>query len=777
MAFGIAAVLFIATYVNFENSYDKDIAASDQLYRINLTSFADGKLMQESSRTSPAIGGIAQNEISGIEEMSRVVILGESIVGHNNNFVRELQIFLTDPNYFKLFDIEVVKGNTSEMDQPLTVMISSSIAKKVFEDKNPVGETLAINSSNFDGSVDFKVAGVFEELPENRHLKPQILISYATLHHFIGKQIDQSYDWLNLYTYVTTGKNTSIEQLNDQFNAVLNKNYGKQLEASGSEWELGLQPVNQIHTSTNYAGEYEAGIDGEKLQYFVWVAIFVLLMIYINSINISNTRAHNRVKEIGVRKVTGGTKKQLFVQFIFESFMINLLAILIAALILTFWAPFLVDWFNLNITPEFFKPTQYLGILVVLWFFGSLISGFYPAMLLTSFAPAKILKGNFNFKLKQSLAKPLLVVQLIFCLVILSGILTTYFQLDFIRNQELGLALEDKLVVRSPMLFVEGSGNYQEQMRNAMTSIEGIKAVAATNEIPGNEIYWRTDEVFVEGKEKGGNVFTYLHVGDGYFDVFDINLLAGKSFNTDLDYGQEAIINEKALQSLGFSEPSEVIGKKLHLNQGAVPVVGVVEDFRQQGVKAEVDPAVLNYSPGDLNYYVLDVEKGKIEELLPVVEATYIKLFTNSPFEYYFLDEHFDKQYKSEKQFAQLFSLAAIIAIIIAVMGIVGVTTQLMLQRTKEVSIRKIMGASFQDILLIISKEYVWWFTICFAVGIPVAYLLFTNWLKSFIVGIELGWWFYLIPAFIVVFIFVASTLYQSLKTALVNPADTLKDE
>jgi len=777
LAIGIAAVLFIATYVNFENSYDANLKDSERLYRINLTTYADGQKVEESARTSPAIGGIAKDDIPSVASMSRVVILGESILGYDNNFIRELQIFLTDPNYFDQFDLNLVQGKVKEMEKPLTLMISSTIAEKLFGDQNPVGETLGINSSNFDGSVDFKVVGVFESLAENRHLKPEVLVSYATLHHFIGSQIDQSYDWLNLYTYLKLNDKASQNAVADQLNESLSKNHGEQLKASGKDWQLALQPVQKIHTTTDYTGEYEAGIDGSKLKYFNWVAIFVLIMIYINSINISNTRAHNRVKEIGVRKVTGGSKKQLFVQFIFESFLINLLAMALAVVILIFVSPIIIEWFDLNIPQQFVSPINYFEILIALWVFGGFASGVYPALLLTSFAPAKILKGNFNFKLKQSLAKPLLVFQLICCLVIISGIITTYLQLGFMRNQDLGLALEDKLVVRSPMLFVDGSGNYQEQMRNAMTNLKGVKSVAAANEIPGNEIYWRSDEVFIKGKEKSGNVFTFLHVGDHYFDVFNINLLAGREFNTDLADGQEAIINEKALSILGFSEASDALGKEIQVNMGAVPIVGVVEDYRQLGVNNNVDPAVLNYSPGDLNYYIIDVEQGEMATLLPQIESTYSQLFANSPFEYYFLDEHFDKQYKSEKQFAQLFSLAAIIAVIIAIMGIVGVTTQLMLQRNKEVSIRKIMGASFKDIILIISKEYVWWFTICFAIGIPTAYLLFSNWLNSFLVSIELGWWFFLFPGLMVMFIFIASTLYQSLRTALVNPAETLKNE
>ncbi len=776
LSIGITAALLIMMYVQFEQSYDADLAVSDQLYRLNLASVSEGQVEEHSARTAPAMGQLALDELPAVEAFSRVVIMGEVIAGLGEEFIREENIFLTDAQYFDFFDVEIKQGDLEQMALPLKVMLSETTAQKIYGDEDPTGKVLEINSTNFDGTVVFEVAGVYESVPENRHLKPEILVSYATLHHFIGKQVDQSFDWQNMYTYLKINEKATIEAVRSQMNDALQSRHGETLKAAGNEWELEFQAVDQIHTNLQYAGEYNAGIDGSKLKYFIWIGAFVLLMVYLNSINITNSRALNRAREIGVRKVTGGNKQQLFLQFMMESLMINFMAVSIAAVILGTSGNFIVEVLSLNLPASAFGFDQLYSFLLILWIFGTLISGIYPAAVLTSFSPSDILKGTLTFKLRNTFARPLLVSQLVFCLIILSGIFTVYYQLNHMREQELGIALNDKLIVRSPMLFVEGSGNYQEQMNNELTKIEGVKAVAATNEIPGNEVYWRTDNVYVEGNDKSGAMYSILNVGENYFETFKIQLKAGRYFNNALEEGSEAIINEKALETLGFNEPENAIGEQLFSNGNAVPIVGVVDNFRQQGVNNQINPLVLNYSPGDLNYYILDFNKEEVGKILPQIATAFNTLFPASPFEYYFLDEHFDKQYKSELQFVQLFSLAAIIAIIIAVMGIVGVTTQLIIGRNKEISIRKIMGASFTDVLTLVSREYLIWLSICFTVGIPLSFYLFSNWLDNFLVRIELGWWFYVIPAVIIAVIFLASTLVQTVKAALVNPAETLND-
>ncbi|WMN12995.1 ABC transporter permease [Marivirga salinae] len=777
LSIGIAAVLLIMSYVQFEQSYDTDLSDADQIYRLNLSSTSGDQISEHSARTAPAMGQLALDEVPAVEAFSRVVIMGEVIAGLDEEFIREEHIFLTDAQYFEFFDLNIKQGDLDKMNSPLKAMLSEATALNIYGKDDPTGKVLEINSTNFDGTVEFEVAGVFESTPMNRHLRPQILISYATLHHFIGKQVDQSFDWQNMYTYLKVNENANIIEAQLQLNNALQTRHGEALKAADSEWELDLQSVEQIHTTTQYVGEYNTGIDGSKLKYFIWIAAFVLLMVYLNSINITNARALNRAKEIGVRKVSGGNKNQLFIQFMLESLFINLIAVSIAAVIIAISGNFIVEGLNLNLPESTFTFNQLYPALFFLWIFGTLISGIYPATVLTSFSPSVVLKGRLTIKLKNTFARPLLVSQLVFCLVILSGILTVYYQLNHMREQELGITLNDKLVVRSPMLFVEGSGNYQEQMNNALTKIQGIKSVAAANEIPGNEVYWRTDNVHLEGGDKSGAMYSILNVGQNYFETFKIQLKAGRYFNSTLESGSEAIINEKAMANLGIDKPENAIGEQLFSNGNAVSIVGVIDNYRQQGVNNQISPMVLNYSSGDLNYYILDYNQAEVEKILPQVAASFNKLFPTSPFEYYFLDEHFDKQYKSELQFVKLFSIAAIIAIIVAVMGIVGVTTQLIIQRNKEISIRKIMGASFTDVLALVSREYLVWLSICFTVGIPLSYYLFSNWLDNFLIRIELGWWFFAIPVLLITIIFIGSTLFQTIKAAWVNPAETLKNE
>ncbi|MBB6327552.1 putative ABC transport system permease protein [Algoriphagus iocasae] len=777
LAIGISAVLLIMIYVKFEKSYDSDLDASDQLYRVNLTTLAKGELEESSARTSPAMGETFAKEIAAVEDFSRVVILGEVIAGIEEQFVREEDIFIVDQNYFEFFDTKLLKGNFATMAEPLKVMLSQATSQKIFGDKNPLGKTLEINSTNFDGTVEFEVAGVFESPPANRHIKPEILISYATLHHFIGKGIDQSYDWLNLYSFLKLTPDASIPETEKAINESLQQHYGENLKTSNTAWNLSLQPVNTIHTTLDYSGEYEKGVDGKNLRYFLWIGVFVLLMIYLNSINISNSKALSRAKEIGVRKVSGGNRFQIFFQFLFESFLINFLAVVLAAVLVFSAGKVLNNVLGLDLPESVFQVDSIAGYLIGFWVLGTLLSGIYPAIVLTSFSAAGALKGTLKFKLKSAFARPLLISQLVFCLIIITGVLTVYMQLEFMRDQKLGVNLEDKVVFRSPMLYIEGSGNYQEQIQNSVGSLNAVKSIGATNEIPGNEVYWRSEDFHVEGKKNNGVMYSMLDVGEGYFDVFDIQFLAGKPFNTSLEKGKEAIINKKAMNALGFDKAEDAIGRQLEFGNSSVPIVAVVDDFRQQGVNVEVEPLVLNFSKGDLKYYVVDYEGSNPEQVLQEIESVFKKSYVSSPFEYYFLDEHFDKQYKSEQQFVMLFGLASIVAILIAIMGVLGVTGQLALQKNKELSIRKILGASAGEILKLISGEYLIWLSICFLAGIPISYLLLSGWLENFQLQVTLSWWFFVLPAISILLLFLATTGYQTFKAIFINPAEFLKDE
>lgn len=777
LTIGLTAVLLIALYVQFQFSYDGQLKHIDQLYRVNLTTYAEGRLVETSARTSPAMGSIFTEEIAGIEEFSRVVILGEVIAGYEDNFIREENILLADKNFLEFFNVAIHAGNPSAMDEPLMAMLSEDMAKKIFNDIDPIGKSLSINSTNFDGTVNFEIIGIYPVLEANRHLRPEILISYASLYHFIGKQIDESYDWLNLYTYLKVDRQADISSMQDQINSNLQRHHGEQLRSSQTEWQLSLLPVNEIHTTLDYFGEFEMGVDGNKLRYFIWIAVFVLIMMYMNSINIANAKALNRSKEIGIRKVSGSNKSQLFFQFMLESLMVNLIAVLLSVMIIAVLSNKIIELFNLDLPPSIFNVGQYYYYLLGIWIFGTLVSGIYPAFILTSFSPFQALKGSMKFKLKGAFARPLLVSQLIICVVLLSGTLTIYYQLKHMREQQLGISLANKVVVRSPMFYVEGSGNYQEQMRDNLLPLPGVIQVAATDEIPGNEVYWRMDDFHREGAEKNGTMYTSLNVGRNYLDIFDIELYAGRYFNMDLEEGNEAIINQKAREALGFDDDEAAIGEMLMYGNSGIPIVGVINNFRQQGVNTAINPMVLNYSPKDLNYYIIELEQGNIPGAMASIENKFKSLFPLSPFEYYFLDEHFDKQYKSEQNFATLFSMASFIAVIIAVMGILGVTTQLVIQRSKEVSIRKIMGATFGNVLYLISKEYLAWLALCFLIGVPLSYYLLNSWLENFPVRVDFGWWFFAIPAITVTLIFIMSTMFQTIKTVLVNPADTLKSE
>ncbi|MDN5210656.1 ABC transporter permease [Fulvivirgaceae bacterium BMA12] len=777
LSVGMATFYVIFSYVQYELGYDNFHKAYDQLYRVNLVTKKDGEVITKDSRTPPAVGKLMKNEIPGVIDFTRVVIFGEGIISCKEKSIREKNILLTDPEHFDVLSYEMIHGAGREsLREPMSVVISASMANLLFGAGDPINQFININSGNLDGSSDFVVRGVFKDQEAQSHLRPNILISYATVHKFLNKQIDDSWDWNNLYTYVRITKGASASHIKKQLQLLAQERIGEKLDGMQVEWEFILQPVADIYIESGYQYEFASG-GNKKIVYLLSViAFFILLIAYVNFINLATSQSTRRSREVGIRKVNGARQMQLIPQFMCEALITNVFSFLVAFTLVQSLYAGLATYFQLpTMQGAILQHWPYFGAFVL---FSTLISGIYPAMVLSSFKPTSMIKGTENLKIKGILLKKILVViQFTISLILILGTLTIYLQLQFIRDFDLGLNLHNQLIVKSPRLNLDNHAARSDTFKKKLLDLSFVEKVASLNEIPGNEIYWRSATF----ESNNGNILnnpSILPVDDNYFKVFDINLLVGRTFKRKTDtYENAVIINKRAAEVLGFTSPGNAIGHSVVTEGMTSEIVGVVDNYYQESLKKTIQPVVFRYSSSMLNYFAINISDTKTGNIIKEVEATFKNMFPDSPFEYFFLDEFYQKQYIPDVLFGKLFNFFALLAILVASLGIFALSLINVLQRTKEIGIRKVLGASVTSILGLLSKEYFLLIFMATIIGLPIAYWSMKLWLINFVVHVELSWWLFVIPPLIMGVVIVITIAYNSIKAALTDPVKSIRYE
>ncbi len=777
LSVGMATFYVIFSYVQYELGYDNFHEAYDRLYRVNLVTKKDGEVITKDSRTPPAIGKLMKNEIPGVMDFTRVVIFGEGIISCEEKSIREKNILVTDPEHFDVLSYEMTLGAGKEsLREPMSVVISASMANLLFGERDPINQFININSGNLDGSSDFMVRGVFKDQDVHSHLRPNVLISYATIHQFINKQIDDSWDWNNLYTYIKTAKDVSPSHIKRQLQLLVQDRIGEKLDGMQVEWEFVLQPVEDIYIDAGYQYEFARG-GNKKIVYLLSViAFFILLIAYVNFINLATSQSTRRSREVGIRKVNGARQAQLIPQFMCESLIINILSFLVAFTLVQSLYTNLADYFRLPpMQGAILSYWPYFGVFVAL---STFISGLYPAMVLSSFKPTNMMRGTENLKIKGILLKKVLVViQFSISLILILGTLTIYLQLQFIRDFDLGINLHNQLIIKSPRLNPEDHAARSDAFKKELLRVGSVEKVASLNEIPGNEIYWRA-ATFESNSGSILNNPSILPVDDNYFSVFGINLLHGRAFKRETDtYESAVIINRKAADVLGFTTPGNAIGHTVTTEGMTSEIVGVVDNYYQESLKKTIQPVVFRYSSSMLNYFAININGTGADNVIKEVKATFKNMFPDSPFEYFFLDDFYQKQYVPDVLFGKLFNFFALLAILVASLGIFALSLINVLQRTKEIGIRKVLGASATNILGLLSKEYFFLILIATVIGLPVAYWSMKLWLINFVVHVELSWWLFVIPPFVMGVVIVITIAYNSIKAALTDPVKSIRYE
>lgn len=778
LAIGIACCLLIITYVRYELSFDKHFANSENIYRIIIEGSFNGRDFTGSQSPSPT-GSTFRDQIPGIKERLRLRNTGNWIVKYEDKVFNEDHVVYADETFFDVFQVEMIKGNPDEaLTRKNHLALSESVAKKYFGEDDPIGKTVKL-----DNDADWVVSGVYKDIPDNSHFHFEMILSFITRENEYNDQawLSQNYD-----TYLVLNENLSIDEVERQMNNIAIDKMGaefkqyldmtyEQFEAAGNRFHYFLQPLADIHLKSDNYGGFEAEGDITYVYIFSAIAAFILIIACINFMNLSTARSANRAKEVGLRKVMGSFRSQLIFQFISESVLITFISGMIGLAIAMVVLPFFNDFANRQMSIDFIGQLPYVLI-------GSLsvgfLAGIYPAFFLSAFAPVKVLKGNLSMGMKSGgLRKALVTFQFFISILLIIGTFSILNQLSYIQNKKLGFEKNQVLLVHNTYLL----GDNVEPFRNKLLNNSNVVNGSYTYFLPTYSS--RSSTVFfpnaVIDQEKG-QVSQNWRVDENYAEVFGLNLKEGRFFDKDIPTDTMAmVINEKAAQIYGIENlENAVIGDFNDDGSGLVryKVIGIVEDFHFESLKTEIGPLVMRLG-SQRGYLGLKLNSNNYQQVIDEARIAWEEMASDQPFEYSFLDDRFGNMYESENQLGEIFSIFAGLAIIIACLGLFGLAAFTAQQKTKEVGIRKVLGASIYQLIYLMSREVSILILISFVVASAAGWYGVNQWMQSFAYRPPMSVTVFIIAGASALVIALLTMSYQSIKVATGNPVKALRNE
>jgi putative ABC transport system permease protein len=632
----------------------------------------------------------------------------------------------------------------------------------------------------------YEVTGVFKDYARNSHLLIDYLISFNTLAK-INRQggdtsnaLETSFGWYDFYTYLQLKPGTDQKKFESKLVAFCNTHI------NNNEWnkknnvrnELHVLPVPDIHLYSNYNQEAEVNGDGQTVAFLFLIGILIIFIAWINYINLATARSIERAREVGVRKVLGALRSNLIGQFLTESLLLNLIALVIAILAAFLLTPAFNRFTGREAVTGFHLPLQYWSGFLLLFFTGSFLAGIYPAFVLSGYKPVTVLKGIFkNSTSGIVLRKVLIITQFITSVVLVAGTLIVYQQLSYMRSQKLGTNISQTLVIEGASAMQDSiyKGVFQPFKEDILHQ-PNVRSVTASSSVMGNEIYWTS------GIKRLGNEYksiTLYHLGIDYDFIpsFEMKMRAGRNFSKQVTTDNKAVLlNEEAVRALGFKSPEEAVNQKV-VRRDTFTIAGVVADYHHQGLQKKVDPMIFLLRPNSRTFYSVKIGTGDARNTVASIGQLWRKYFPEDPFNYYFLDDSFNQQYRSDQLFGSIFSVFALLAILIACFGLAGLSAYNILQRRKEIGIRKVMGASVRQLLVLLSKDFLRLVFVSFLVAIPVTIVLMNRWLEDYAYRISIKWWVFLVAGGVSLLIAFVTISFQSIKAALANPVTSLRTE
>jgi putative ABC transport system permease protein len=783
LATGTLCCLYILLYVQDQYSYDKQHKDVKDLYRITTTLELTGD-KHDGATSSPPIAPAMKNDFGEVLQFTRVVDaegLGakQHLLRYKEKSFYQQNAVYVDSTFFDMFNFHFVAGTASKvLNEPYSLVMMKPVADKLFGTENPVGKMISMD--NAFGKHDFKVTGVIDESAGQSHIKTSMFMAMNS--GGAGGYVRRNNAWAGnnfLYAYVKLRPNASAAALEKKLPEFLNKYGADQLKAIGMKKALHLQPITTIHTTPGHEHELTKTLDPSFLYIMILVAVLIQVVACINFMNLSTARASKRAKEVGVRKVIGAGQGDLMKQFLGESFMLTLIGVAIALPMLIILLPYLNQVTHTDIHLSFFSNYRLWLMLVGMVVVTGIVAGSYPAFYLSAFKAIKVIKGNFTSHISAAgIRKSLVVFQFVLSIVLIAGIIVIYSQLNFVKNKDLGFDQNQKLIFN---FYTETTQGKMKNFANDLRQMAEVKTVSnADNYL--SQFVPHDHGVY----PAGGNMTTAIDAQNINTDEFfakanGIKIITGRDFR--IGDTTRVLINETLCKRLGLN-PQTAPGARLYTQYAPDPVsfvevAGVMKDFNYNSLHTEVKPFMLVYrnDPQQFNVMVVSTDSRNYKSLLGKIEALWRKDIADAPFEYSFLDTEVQKQYETEVTLSQIINAFTLMAIVISCLGLFGLAAFSAEQRSKEIGVRKVLGASVTGIVQLLSKDFVQLVLIALVIATPIAWWGMSKWLQAFEYRVTISWWMFALAGMLAMVIALITVSTQAIKAARMNPVKSLKAE
>lgn len=766
---GLTVCLFIAQFVWFEYSFEQFNKNADRTFRVNLYNTTNGVFDEISKGTVSGLAYAMKQALPSIEAIGRLSSKEGAVVYNPAKEIRTLEssIVFADPSIVDILAINLLSGNNPKiLKTTQSIIISKSIAIKYFGKSDAVGKSLEIGfpGANIEMGL-FIIGGVFEDIPANSNQYFDIALSPKN-----EQTWNENWAWSNVTTYVRLNTNTNPKHLPEGLGKIV-----KQYHQDDTGDKYLLEPIRDIRLHA---------LDGSgratMVNFFLGLGLVVLMLAWFNYISLSTARFLESMKEVGIRKLIGASRKQLISRFLTESFVFNAISFLCAILLFVIIWPLAASYFKIPASQLILEiPQVYLFLLFAL-FVGVAMSGLYPAIFLSSFKPLHSLKGRVNeFTDRSTLRKVLVVTQLTVSLILITAIFGIQKQIDFIRNQNLGISLEQTVIIDSPVLTDATTVNRYEPFKNEILRLSSVSGVTYASSFPGSEIDWhRADITLNEENAPYRYSSRIVSIGTEFLGVFNLELLTGRNFSPDLESDKKTmLINEEATKMFGFKGIEDAIGKIIFIGSRRFEVIGVIKNYHFRSLQHQLQPLLYMQGYPRNPAYAIKLVGQNFTSTISTIEKQWKETYPNNVFSYYFLDEKFDSQYSTDKQIGVIVGVLTFLAVVISFLGLFGLSLYTVNRKTKEIGIRKVLGASSINIVSLLSKDYVKLVIIGCAIGVPVVYEMINKWLQTYAYRMPMDVSLFLVPVLILIMLTTLTISIKTVKSASINPIDSLRYE
>ncbi|MEM6737260.1 MAG: FtsX-like permease family protein [Bacteroidota bacterium] len=785
---GFTVSLFMLEYVLHELSFDRFHSKADRIYRVIHQRYRNGESIQHSNITMPTIGRLMKKDFPEVIEATRIlpdwghIEIGERVL-------RADHVLAVDENFLSILDFEILYGDRtkSNLDNPYEVVLTESYARRLVS-KNESLESLINTTIELNGDWLSKITAITKDPPTNSQLQFEVLVSYATYVDQWGERADNSMDWSDFYHYVLIDENVNIQLLNEKV-AAFGDRYFEEEESSGLREEFYLQPLLGSHLGPYYEYDLAVVVNGRVVWMMLVIAILLVVVAWINFINLSSSRVLQKAKEVGVRKSLSATKRQIIAQVSIESLVLNIGSLAISFLLCLVLQPYFNRYLGLSLSINDLIYADVWGIPFLIIFLGgfgllALLISVYPGALIASFRVQDVMKGTFKAKGEvRGLNHILIVFQYCISLLLVVAAVVVGRQVNFMMQKDLQISIEKTMAIYGPDLTPWDSTfiSRTETLKNEIAAFSGVTNVTATNRATGNNMGIISPIRSSADSEKSNITCNSINIHHDFVETLGLRILAGRDFDrTDHHYNwrdvKNIMINESALDLFGFKSPEDAIGRTLYYYESEATIVGVVNDFHQRSLHYTIDPVIFRPMYG-INRLLVKLDATPTEGLLAAIKDKYLEVFPGNHYDYYFLEDEFMALYENEERISKIINVFTVLGIVIAALGLYGLVLINISKKTKEIGLRRVLGAALHQIFFAVGKQLMILVLVAVAIGAPVSYLLLDSWRATFAYSVDMNVSEILISAGLLLLLAVSVLLIQTKRATRLNPSEVLRYE